>query len=83
MPAVSESFPKSGEASKVFLGEKIMQNLDQLIGENAASVNEASNAAGQYLASINKVNLENFTDGEWNKFLTTIIKAYIATAVPF
>lgn len=60
-----------------------MTNLDQLISENVASVNDVSEAAGQYLASINKVNLENFNDDEWNKFLKTIIKAYINTAVPF
>lgn len=60
-----------------------MTKLDQLISENVASVQHASHAAGEYLASINKVNLETFTDDEWNKFLTTIIKAYVDTAVPF
>lgn len=61
----------------------IMTELDKLIGENRASVNEASDAAGQCLAQIDKTNLETFTDAEWTKFLETIIKGYIANAVPF
>lgn len=60
-----------------------MQNINQLISENRASVNEASDAAGQYLAQINKTNLETFTDAEWNNFLETIIKGYLVNAVPF
>ena len=60
-----------------------MTDEEKLVRENRASVREASDAAGQYLASINKVNLETFTDAEWNKFLETIIAAYLVNAVPF
>lgn len=57
--------------------------MDDLINENGEAVEAASNAAGEYLASINKHDLASITGEEWLTFLKVIIKNYNNNAVPF